>query len=76
MEANLNEILTEVETQIEECETTYNRLVTTISILMDNEYFEDVQWAKEQLEIIGNHIPETLDEYRGIVSDIRAEQSC
>jgi hypothetical protein len=68
MEANLNEILTEVETQIEECETTYARLQNTISILIENEYYKEAEWASDQL---GN-MPETLSEYRDTIEDIKA----
>lgn len=72
MEANLNEMLTEVEAQIEECETTYARLTKAISTLIENEYYKEAEWASEQLCGQLNYVSETLSEYKGIVGDIRA----
>lgn len=71
MEANLNEMLTEVEAQIVECETTYTRLKRTISLLIENEYYKEAEWASDQLYGELNYVPETLYEYRSIVGDIR-----
>ena len=72
MEANLNEMLTEVEAQIEECATTYSRLKRVISTLIENEYYKEAEWASDQLYGELKYVPETLYEYRSIVGDIRA----
>lgn len=81
MKANLIEfLLNRAEKEIEECETTYNRLIKAISLLTENEYYKEADWAREQLAFVGSgltrrqpdYIPETLSEYREIVNGIRA----